>query len=162
MDAIERSRAVETRVSEVAAPALSALGLELVAVQYRGEAGGKVLRIFVDRPGGVTLADCAAASRHLGDLLDVYLPAEDAYNLEVSSPGADRPLVTEEHFNRFAGSAAQVRTREKIDGRANFTGTIIGAEDGIVTLDCDNQPTAIPMSAILRAKLRPRYGEDPC
>jgi len=146
---------MERELADIVAPALAAEGLELVAVQYRGESQGRVLRIYVDRPGGVSLDDCAFASRHLGDLLDVYFTTDASYRLEVSSPGEDRPLVTEEHFRRFAGERAEVRTRMKLEGRARFTGSIVEAENGVLTLMVDNKTTAIPISAIARAKLAP-------
>lgn len=146
---------MERELADIAAPALAAEGLELVAVQYRGESQGRVLRIYVDRPGGVSLDDCAFASRQLGDLLDVYFTTDASYRLEVSSPGEDRPLVTEAHFNRFSGHRAEVRTREKLEGRARFTGSIVEAGDGILTIMVDSQTMAIPISAIARAKLAP-------
>lgn len=154
-DHTEALARIERELADIVGPALAAEGLELVAVQYRGESAGRVLRIYVDRQGGVSLDDCAFASRHIGDLLDVYFTTDSSYNLEVSSPGSDRPLVTEEHYNRFAGQRAEVRTREKLLGRAKFTGDIVGAKDGVLTITVDNQTTAIPISAIARAKLSP-------
>ena len=92
-------------------------GLALVHVEYRREAGGRILRIYIDKAGGVQLDDCVAVSRQLGDLLDVYLDEIGLYNLEVSSPGSDRPMVRETDFERFKGCEAKIRTHHLIDGR---------------------------------------------
>src|SRR5262245_45405780 len=109
-------------LEQVCERTLASLGYDLVAVDFRREPSGWVLRVYIDRPDGVniTVDDCAAASRDLSTALDVADPIDRAYSLEVSSPGLDRPLVRERDFVRFVGRRARIRTREPIQGRRNF------------------------------------------
>lgn len=119
--------------------------VELLAVE---EAGGGTLRLLIDRPDGVDLATCQRVTDLLSEL-------RERYSLEVSSPGPKRPLVRPEHFERFVGRRARIRTRESIDGQRNFTGTITGVDSAAVTVEGD-QPTSIPFDRIERAHLVPR------
>jgi ribosome maturation factor RimP len=123
-------------VREVVERVTASSGLELVEVEFRG-AGGKarMLRVFIDKAGGVTHADCEAVSRELGTILDV----EDAvpggsYTLEVSSPGLDRKLVRAEDFARFVGSRVKLTTREPIEGNRFFEGRLQSFQDGSLLL----------------------------
>jgi ribosome maturation factor RimP len=149
--------AVEERIRSQARPLAESLcdseGLELVQLEYRRERGGRIMRLFVDKPGGVTLEDCAAVSRELGDLLDVHLPDLGPYRLEVSSPGPNRPLAQEADFERFRGQRAKIRTRSPIDGQKNFSGVLEGLSDGKVRMDTGRSTVAIPLDAILKAFL---------
>jgi ribosome maturation factor RimP len=117
------------RVREFAAGALPPMGLELVDVQFRREGIGWVLRLTIDREGGVTLEDCSMVSRELSDYLDVEDLIEQAYHLEVSSPGLDRPLRTIDDFKRFCGRNARVKLHELINGQRVFIGTIHRVND---------------------------------
>jgi ribosome maturation factor RimP len=143
----------------LAEPILADLGLELVEVEFRREAQGMVLRVYLDRPGsGITLADCQRVSEELGDHLDVANVIEHAYHLEVSSPGLDRPLVRDEDFVRFAGQTVNILTGADIDGRHNFRGRLVGLEAGSVLLDLsEGRRAAIPRGLILRARLHPEF-----
>jgi len=123
-------------VREVAQRVAASSGLELVDVEFRG-AGGKarMLRVFIDKPGGVTHADCEAVSREVGTILDV----EDAvpggsYTLEVSSPGLDRKLTRPGEFMRFVGSRVKLTTREPIEGNRFFEGRLESFQDGTLVL----------------------------
>ena len=107
--------------------------------------GGKV-RLFVDHPNGVDLALCERVTNHLRDLLVDY-------SLEVSSPGPERPLSKPDHFRRFVGRRARVRTREEHDGRKTFTGELVGASDSEITVAADNGVVSIPYSDINRSNL---------
>jgi ribosome maturation factor RimP len=107
--------------------------------------GGKV-RLFVDHPNGVDLALCERVTNHLRDLLADY-------SLEVSSPGPERPLTKPDHFRRFVGRRARVRTREDHDGRKTFTGELVGASDSEITVAADNGVVSIPYSDINRSNL---------
>src|SRR3989449_6457059 len=131
--------AVPQRVWEVAEPLALAGGLELVDVQYRPEAGRVVLRLLLDRPeGGVTLDELAQLSRELGDLLDAHDAIPGRYHLECSSPGVNRPLVRPAHFARAVGQRVRVQTREPINGRRRFHGTLAAAgTDAIAVNDPD-------------------------
>jgi len=128
-------------------------GLELVQLEYRRERGGRIMRLFIDKPGGVTLEDCASISRELGDLLDVKLSDLGPYHLEVSSPGPRRPLAREADFERFRGQRARIRTLSPIDGQKNFSGVIEGMTAGRVRINTGRRTAAIPIEAISKAFL---------
>ena len=147
---------IAARFRSLAVPILADLGLELVDTEFRRETHGWVLRLYMDKPGGVTLDDCQRVSEELGDHLDVDDFVGYPYHLEVSSPGLDRPLTRDQDFVRFLGQEARVSTREDLQGRHNFRGRLAGLQDGAVLLDLpDGQRVAIPRELILRAKLQP-------
>jgi ribosome maturation factor RimP len=147
---------VSERVRALAEPILADEGLELVDVEFRREAQGWVLRLYMDRAGGVTLDDCQKVSEQLGDHLDVEDLIDYPYSLEVSSPGLDRPLTRDDDFRRFAGKAVQFTTREAVEGLRNFRGCLAGLADGAVLLDlAGGRRVAIPRGLIARARLRP-------
>lgn len=112
--------------------------LEVVEIEFRGGGKSRMLRVFIDKPGGVTHEDCANVSHEVGTILDV----EDAvpggsYLLEISSPGLDRKLVRPGDYERFAGSVVKVTTREPVDGSRHFQGRLEAFQDGRLTLDLD-------------------------
>jgi len=151
------------RVAKLAEPLCASEGIELVYVEYNREPGGRILRIYIDRPGGIHLEDCADISRQLGDLLDVYLEEIGPYNLEVSSPGPDRPLGKTGDFVRFKGCKAKIRTHRQRDGRRNFTGVLMGVSEGsVVNIMVENKTVAIPFPDIQKARLINFNGEYPC
>jgi ribosome maturation factor RimP len=140
------------RLEKVVEPALAGMGYELVDAQASN--GGRLLRLFIDKPGGVTLDDCAAASRHLTRLLAVE--GIDYETLEVSSPGLDRPLRKEGDFARFAGHRAEVRMRTPdATGRRKFAGMLLGAQAGRVSLELEGQTVELALDDMDRAKLIP-------
>lgn len=116
--------------------------VELVAFQQPSG----TLRIFIDRPGGVDLSLCEAVTKELSDLTE-------RWSLEVSSPGAERPLTKPEHFRRFIGRRARVRTMEPIEGQRNFTGTLAEADDETVTVEADDTAVRIPFARVERSNL---------
>jgi len=128
-------------------------GLELVHIEYQREAGGGILRLFIDRPGGVTLDDCVGISRQADDLLDVYFENTGPYSLEVSSPGPNRPLSKALDYERFMGRQARIRTRQPIEGRKNFKGALAGISAGVVKLSVEGTIVSIPFGEIARAQL---------
>jgi ribosome maturation factor RimP len=151
------------RVGKLAEPLCEHEGMELVHVEYHREPGGRILRIYIDKPGGVHLEDCAGISRQLGDLLDVYLDEIGPYNLEVSSPGPDRPLGKTSDFERFKGCRARIRTHRQCDGRRNFIGELMGISEGsVVNIRVENKTVAIPFPEIQKARLINFNGEYPC
>ncbi len=157
-DTSGRTAEIATRVRTVAEPILADAGLELVEVEYRREAQGWVLRIYMDKPGGVSLDDCQKISEELGDHLDVEDLIDHAYHLEVSSPGLDRPLTRDADFLSFAGKAARIVTREAVGGQRNFHGRLAGLEGGAVLLDLDDgRRVAIPRGLIAKARLHPEF-----
>jgi ribosome maturation factor RimP len=150
----------------VAKPVLDDLGFELVDVEFKREGQGWVLRFFIDKPGGVTLDDCALFSREVSMLLDVEDFIHRAYHLEVSSPGIDRPLKTREDYQRFCGERIKVKTFEKMDpdGRGNarktFTGDLIGLEDDRILIqqtDKKGGVVSIALEAVAKAHLDPEF-----
>ncbi len=150
---------VAARVKELAEPLATSLGLELVEVEYRQEGGRMVLRLFIDREGGVTLDDCAAVSRELAEILDVEDFIHSRYSLEVSSPGLDRPLRRAEDYQRFTGRLVKIRTFELLQDdegnrRKTFTGELLGLEDDIVRLRLkEGQTAGIPLEKVAKANL---------
>lgn len=134
-------------------PLCEAEGYELIHVEFQPEAGGRILRLYIDKPGGVTLDDCVNTSRQVNDILDVALEELGPYNLEVSSPGPERPLGRQEDFERYKGRLARLKTRRPIEGQKNFTGCLIGMIDHRVHLAVDGKTVAIPYELVLRARL---------
>jgi ribosome maturation factor RimP len=134
-------------------PALLAQGLELVDVEYQREAPGWVLRIYIDREGGVQIGDCAEASRELGTLLEVRDLIPNSYVLEVSSPGLTRPLKKIEDFERFRNHRVKIKTSQPVEGRRNFKGTLRGVEEDRVQVEVDGRAYAIPRKSIAKANL---------
>ena len=147
------------RVSAIAQPILDALRLELVEIEFKRSGREAILRLFIDKEGGVTLDDCADVSRELSLVLDVedFIPC--AYNLEVSSPGLDRPLKTPADYERFTGRLIKVRTYEPFcddDGnkRKTFLGTLEGLTDRVVRMKLtEGQTAAIPLERVAKANL---------
>jgi len=148
------AQAVIGRVESFAEPLLSDMGLELVDVEYRREGHGWVLRLYIDREGGVSLDDCTAVSREISRYLEVEDPIEHAYHLEVSSPGLERPLRKKKDFLRFRGRLARVRMREKLDGQRTFVGVLAGLEADEILLEMeDGRLRRLPLEDMSRARL---------
>lgn len=143
-------------------PLCASEGMELIHVEFRREPGGRVLRLYIDRPGGVNLEDCAAISRQMGDLLDLKLETEIAYILEVSSPGVNRPLAKLSDFEKFTGQTARIRSVSPINGQKNFKGTISGVMDGAVRLQLETETVLLPHDEISNARLVNYNGDDKC
>lgn len=123
------SETVAERVWQVAAPLVMDEGLEVVEVEYRRESRGWVLRLFVDREGGVSLDDLTRISRQLGDVLDANDVVPGSYTLEMSSPGINRRLRRPEHFSRFIGEKVRVKLTSPQNGRRVFVGTLESVEE---------------------------------
>ena len=139
-------------LAKVVEPAVAGMGYELVDVQASN--GGRLLRLFIDKPGGVTIDDCASLSRHLTRVLAVE--GIDYERLEVSSPGLDRPLRKEADFARFAGQKAEIRMRTADpSGRRRFVGVLRGAGAGQVSVELEGQTVRLALEDVDRAKLIP-------
>jgi ribosome maturation factor RimP len=119
--------------------------VEVLAVE---QPANETLRLYIDHPHGVDLALCERVTNHLRDLLT-------SYGLEVSSPGQERPLTKPEHFRRYLGRTVRVRTREEIEGRKSFTGTLTDADEGSVSLDASGEAVRIPLERVRRSNLVP-------
>jgi len=133
-------------------------GLELVTVEVTGGQRHRVVRVFLDREGGIDIEGVAGANSWVSDALDEFRRLSGPYTLEVSSPGIERALRTREHFERAAGSDAVVHTAKPIDGRARFTGRLLGLRDDDVVLVIDGQEIHVPFDAIDRARLKADFG----
>lgn len=144
---------IDKRVEAVALPVLEEMGLELVEVQYRREQSGWVLRLIIDKQDGVTLDDCAAVSREISQLLDIEDFVDQAYNLEVSSPGLNRPLKSMADFQRFTGRKAKIKTIEPIAGEHVFIGRIKKIEGETIILEVGRREVAMPFSQVGGARL---------
>jgi ribosome maturation factor RimP len=139
-------------LEKVIEPAVTGLGFELVDVQASN--GGRMLRLFIDKPDGITVEDCATVSRHLTRVLAVE--GIDYERLEVSSPGLDRPLRKGADFARFAGRKADVRMRTPdATGRRRFVGMLRGSDAGRVEIELDGQTVALELDDVERARLVP-------
>ena len=131
------------------------MGYELVGVEYFQHGGSATLRIYIDHERGIDLDDCAAVSHQLSGVLDVEDPLPGHYDLEVSSPGLDRPLVFPEHFERFAGRRVRARLAVKLEGRRKLEGRLLGCADDRVKLEADGREWNIPLTEIESARLVP-------
>ncbi|MHC1730230.1 MAG: ribosome maturation factor RimP [Syntrophobacteraceae bacterium] len=134
-------------------PVVAAQGMEILEIEYRRESIGWVLRIFIDSERGIAVDDCAAISRLASDLLDVSDLIHTHYNLEVSSPGIDRPLRKLEQFQKYIGDIIEVRTISPIQERRNFKGILQDAEAAGISIECDGKNYSIPLAFIERARL---------
>jgi len=146
--------ALADRIGALIEPSLKALGYDLVRVQIDGKRQARV-QIMAERSdgSGMGVEDCAQVSRTVAALLDVEDPIEGAYQLEVSSPGIDRPLVRPQDYARFAGHLANVELRTPRDGRRRFTGTLKGVRGESVALDLGEETLEVPLAEIERGKL---------
>jgi ribosome maturation factor RimP len=148
-----RNRSILSAVTELLEPALEGMGYELVEVEYLCERGRWVLRLYIDQGKGITVDDCAAVSREMGDVLDSRDLIPHGYVLEVSSPGLNRPLRKEKDFEKRIGRKIRVRMAAPVEGRRNFVGTLTGIRDGTLSLDVDRQSFSLPVSEVEKAHL---------
>lgn len=149
----EIRKEVQRRVEEIADSLLKDEGLELVDLEYRREGRRWVLRLFIDKEGGVTVEDCATVSRELADILDAKDAIPEAYVLEVSSPGLNRRVRKRRDFFRFAGRKVEVRLAALKDGRRKIVGTILGVEGEAVVVAAPEATYTIALENIARATL---------
>ena len=160
MQPLDQIRGIAERVAK-------SLGLEIWDVQSRREPSGQVVRVFIDRPGpantaeeSVSIEDCEHVSREMGTILDVEDPLPFTYTLEVSSPGLDRPLRNEADYKRFLGRLARISSYEPLEGRRHWTGRLVSVEDGVVSLDLENEngaPVRIPLDKIAHGRLEVEF-----
>ena len=140
-------------VQGVIEPILQSQGFELVDLEYQRESQGWVLRIYLDREGGVSLEDCAGVSHEVGTVLEVKDLIPNPYVLEVSSPGLTRPLKKPQDFNKFRNQLVKIKLFEPLDGRKNFKGTLLGLEENKVRVEVDQQVFELPLERIAKANL---------
>lgn len=141
------------RTMDLLDPLCEAEGMELVHIECQREAGGRILRLYIDKPGGVTLDDCIHISRQSSDMIDVYLEDTGPFNLEVSSPGQNRPLGKKRDFERFKGNRVNIKTTSSICGRKKINGVLLGISEDVVKVSIDDQIVDIPYNEIVKARL---------
>ena len=143
----------ERAVSEMVEPIVISQGMELVDVEYKREARGWVLRIYIDKSGGVSLDDCVLVSNEIGMVIDVEDLLQSRYTLEVSSPGLNRILRKERDFNRFKDRSVRIRTHNAIGKRRNFKGRLLDCTKGLIQIEVGGQVLHIPLSNVAKANL---------
>jgi len=141
------------KIWQLAEPLCAAEGVDLIHIEYQRESGGRILRLYIEKPGGVNIDDCTAINQQLSDLLDIKLETDTAYTLEVSSPGPERPLSRASDFERFSGYTAKIRVSRPINGQKNFTGILAGYSDETIWLRIDDEILGISHSQIIKARL---------
>ncbi|QQK76347.1 ribosome maturation factor RimP [Salicibibacter cibarius] len=151
------SKNVKENVATIAKPILDDLNMELVDVEYKKEGKNWVLRMFIDHPDGVGLEECSLVSERMSQKLDEEDPIEGFYYLEVSSPGAERPLKNAKDFQEAIGKNVYLKTYEHVDGRKTFTGELTAYEDGEITINIREKARTItfhvPERLIANARL---------
>ena len=147
------SKEIVDRVRVLAEPILSGEGMDLVEIQYRREANGWVLRLTIDKEGGVTLEDCSRINQEVGRTLDVEDFILTRYHLEVSSPGLDRPLKNEKDFVKYQNRLIKVKTFDPIDKRRQFKGKLLGLVENQIQMEIDGGIIHIPLSNVAKANL---------
>jgi ribosome maturation factor RimP len=152
------------KIKMLVAPIIAGAGLELVDAEFKHEGQTRVLRIFIDKPGGVTLDDCQRISRECEVVLDVEDIIQTQYMFEVSSPGLDRPLRTREDYRRFKDRLVKLKTYRPIQGRKTFLGYLQGMTEETATEPCmvilhmkDDEDIRIPYEMITSARLEVEF-----
>lgn len=148
------------RLIELLEPVVNAIGYELVLLEYSPRDGSGMLRLFIDGPEGIGLDDCEKASREVAATLDVEDLITQAYRLEISSPGLDRPLVKPDHYRRFKGEVAKIQTLAPIAGRRRFQGVLLDATDEEVSIETADGVITLPLADIDKAKLVPNFDKE--
>ena len=141
------------QVDLLAEPLLESEGMTLIDVEYGSGPKGWLLRVFIDKPGGVAIDDCALISKQLGDLIDAKMAYEEPYSLEVSSPGLDRPLTKPKHFIYFEGQPAVIKTNRDIEGKMHLKGVLAGVSGDVVRLKVGDNLLSVPFEMIVKAHL---------
>lgn len=142
---------------ELLEPVVTALGYEMLGVEYFKQKDRSMLRLYVDHADGITIEDCTRVNHQVIGVLDVHDPIKEKYNLEISSPGLDRPLFTLEQFQRFLGQEVKIKLREKVDERRKITGVIKEIEETAVLISEAGVEYLISADVIDSAHLVPKF-----
>jgi ribosome maturation factor RimP len=147
--------AMKAQLLRLLEPAVAAAGYELVELEFSPASRRALLRVYIDRTDGglVSVEDCAQASRVIGGVLDAADPIERAYELEVSSPGFERPLRTRGHFERFLGQEARVELDAPLEGRRRFRGRLVALDGDELEMEVDGRHWRLPLGQIHKARL---------
>ncbi|MFP1683615.1 ribosome maturation factor RimP [Alloalcanivorax sp. C16-1] len=144
------------QLKELLAPLVEDLGYTLWGIQYL-QGRGAVLRLFIDHEDGINVDDCARVSNEVSGLLDVEDPIPGEYNLEVSSPGLDRPLFELSQFDRYQGEDVQLTLLAPIAGKRKITATLVAVDGDTLAVTLDGETLRVPYSQVDRARLKPRF-----
>ena len=144
---------IQDELEHALSPAITDMGYELWGCEYLSQGRHSLLRIYIDKSGGITLDDCQAVSHQVSALLDVEDPIPGNYSLEVSSPGIPRPLFREWQYKRYIGQIIEVKTFKPIEGKRKLIGTIVSVSDNFVLLNVNNQDLELLLSNIVKASL---------
>lgn len=151
---IEAVRRIAQRVAE-------GRGFQLVDVEVKRERGGYFVRLYVDREGGIGLDDLQSVSEEVSAILDAEDPIDSSYTLEVSSPGLDRPLKTEDDYRRFVGRLVKLSSYEPVEGRRHWVGRLVSIEDGVVAVELEKEKgkvARVPYARIAHGRLEVEFG----
>lgn len=136
---------------------VEALGFELVGVEFVRAGKHSIMRVYIDHENGINVDDCAEVSHQVSAVLDVEDPISTEYNLEVSSPGMDRPLFKEQHYAAIIGEVVNIRLSMPMNNRRNFKGTLVAVEDGVVSVEVDGQTFDLAFANIEKGNLVPTF-----
>lgn len=138
-------------------PAVQAVGMELWGVEFLSQGRDSILRVYIDSEQGVSIENCEAASHQVSGILDVEDPIQGEYSLEVSSPGLDRPLFSYEQYSKYVGEFIRVRLQMAVDGKRNFTGRLLNAENDLLVFDVENEQITVSINQVDKANLVPKF-----
>ena len=149
--------ALETQLTEMLEPSVLALGYELVGLEFIRAGEHSTLRVFIDHENGINVEDCAEVSRQISAVMDVEDPITVAYNLEVSSPGLERPLFKAAHYEQFVGHEASIVLKMAMGNRRKWKGDIVAVHGELITLNVDGNEESFALSNISKANLVPKF-----
>ncbi len=147
----------QTHLWELFEPVVQGMGYDLIEIEHFPNPKHGVLRLYIDKEGGVNVDDCSTVSRQVSALIDVEDPVSGQFNLEISSPGADRPLRRLVDFQRFIGSLVKLKTVMPLEGQRNFKGRLLEASEETLVIETDDEEISLPMSTIDKARIVPEY-----
>ena len=139
------------------APVVTGLGFECWGIEFVSQGKHSVLRVYIDKEGGILVDDCAEVSRQVSSVLDVEDPISSEYTREVSSPGMERPLFTLEQFAKYAGEQVKIKLRSPFEGRRNFQGLLRGVEEQDIVVQVEDHEFLLPIDMIDKANIIPSF-----
>lgn len=146
------------QITELVRNVVEPMGYELVGCELVSQGtGGNIFRVYIDHEAGITIDDCSDVSHQLSGVLDVEDPISGNYHLEVSSPGLDRPLFEEAHYDKFAGQEISLKTLFALNGRKKFKGILLGRQEREITMRVDGQEITISLDQVEKARLVPQF-----
>lgn len=149
-----------THLWDLLEPVVNGMGYELVEIEYNPSMKHGVLRLYIDKDSGILVEDCSAVSHQVSAVLDVEDPISGHFNLEISSPGMDRPLRRAEDFQRFSGEVVKIKTSMAFEGQSNFKGRLKGLDEDLVIVECENKEVRLPITSIDKARLVPDFDKN--